>query len=326
VRDSGPDLDFAFRLADVADSVTRRHVGIPVMAETKPDGSPATAVDVGVEHALLAEVARLRARDGFLGEEVGARRSGEWSWIVDGIDGTAAFLLGRSEWATPIGYVHEDDPAVGVATAPALEKRWWATAGGGAWAGPLRGWASPSRANSGSHAAARAGHDPAKRIAVSQRTRSSTALVEAWISPYRATPERLAAKARLADRFRSGGDLPWATPRPADQRPSWNSGHPGGALLVAAGLLDGFVMFAGGPWDHAATALIVEEAGGRFSDADGRHRIGADTAVFSNGRFHDEILAALATDQIRSSPCAEWNRSAHREATVLRAPQSQPQT
>jgi hypothetical protein len=45
-------------------------------------------------------------------------------------------------------------------------------------------------------------------------------------------------------------------------RPSWGSGHPNGALLVAAGFLDLFILLGGGPWDHAAAAAIVEQAGG----------------------------------------------------------------
>jgi histidinol-phosphatase len=64
-------------------------------------------------------------------------------------------------------------------------------------------------------------------------------------------------------------------------------------LLVAAGVLDGVVLFGGGPWDHAAMAVIVQEAGGRFTDLSGAQRIDTGGAVFSNGRVHGDLIATL---------------------------------
>jgi histidinol-phosphatase len=66
------------------------------------------------------------------------------------------------------------------------------------------------------------------------------------------------------------------------------------AVLVAEGAVDLGLQLGGGPWDYAALALIVEEAGGRFSDLDGRVRIdGGGPRVFSNGLVHDAALARL---------------------------------
>src|SRR5262249_35497037 len=100
------DLEVALRLADAADAIARHFVGTPPASQQKPDGSPVTDVDVAVERALLAIVQRDLPGDSFLGEEVGARDSGPDSgdrrWIVDGIDGTSAFVVGRAEWATLI--------------------------------------------------------------------------------------------------------------------------------------------------------------------------------------------------------------------------------
>ena len=62
---------------------------------------------------------------------------------------------------------------------------------------------------------------------------------------------------------------------------------------MATGELDAFVLIGGGAWDHAAVAAIVEEAGGRFSAADGSPRIDAASAVFTNGRIHEAVLEAL---------------------------------
>jgi histidinol-phosphatase len=67
-------------------------------------------------------------------------------------------------------------------------------------------------------------------------------------------------------------------------------------MLIAEGCVDGAVDGPGvGEWDLAATQVIVEEAGGRFSDQNGERRIDSGTAVASNGLIHDELLAAFAT-------------------------------
>jgi histidinol-phosphatase len=65
-------------------------------------------------------------------------------------------------------------------------------------------------------------------------------------------------------------------------------------LLVATGALDGVVLFGGGPWDHAALAVIVEESGGRFSDLRGERRVDTGGAIFSNGHIHSALLVAIA--------------------------------
>jgi histidinol-phosphatase len=66
--------------------------------------------------------------------------------------------------------------------------------------------------------------------------------------------------------------------------------HP--ALEVAAGRADLCVFFMAGPWDLAAPALVVEEAGGRFSDLAGGRTL-TNGAVFSNNRLHDAALKLL---------------------------------
>jgi histidinol-phosphatase len=70
-------------------------------------------------------------------------------------------------------------------------------------------------------------------------------------------------------------------------------GH--GFLAVAAGEADVALSGGGYAWDYAAPKLIVEEAGGRFSDLAGRSRIDSRNAVVTNGLLHDEVLAAAAS-------------------------------
>src|SRR3954451_15241165 len=123
------DLQFAHALADLADGLTRPLINGEVESRLKPDGSPVTAVDEAVEQRLLRHVVRERPADGWLSEELGGARTGVVRWIVDGIDGTAAFVQGRPEWATLIAFEDDAGIAVGVATAPALRRRWWAERG-----------------------------------------------------------------------------------------------------------------------------------------------------------------------------------------------------
>jgi histidinol-phosphatase len=272
------DLAFALRLADAADAIAAPHVGRPVEAVSTHGGHPVTATDEAIDRTLAGIVALERPHDGYLGEEVGEVAGGERRWIVDGIDGTAAFVLGRPEWATLIGYETRQGLVVGLATAPALQRRWWASAGNGAWTAP-HGAAGPGQAT---------------RLAVSVTRELVDARVEVW-APSSQRGQSLGD--RLAVVCRCAGDLPWATPRPPGQRPSWNSRHPGGGLLVAAGLLDAFVMVGGGPWDHAATAAIVQEAGGRFTDLAGEHRIDTGHALFSNGHVHEAVLDIVRFDR-----------------------------
>jgi histidinol-phosphatase len=76
-----------------------------------------------------------------------------------------------------------------------------------------------------------------------------------------------------------------------------DQGH--GFLTVAAGLADVALGSGGHAWDYAAAKVIVEEAGGRFTDLRGGERIDARDAIVTNGRLHDEVLAALGIAQPR---------------------------
>jgi histidinol-phosphatase len=130
-----PDLSLALRLADDADAISLARFGaLDLRVETKPDLTPVTDADRAVESALLEVLGRERPDDAVLGEEHGVRPgpSGR-RWIVDPIDGTRNFLRGIPIWATLIALEQDGGPAVGVASAPALGRRWWARLGDGAF-------------------------------------------------------------------------------------------------------------------------------------------------------------------------------------------------
>ncbi len=252
------DLALALRLADVADAIAVRDFTGEALAFTeKSDGSPVTATDPEIEAALRTIVAEERPADGFLGEEVGSSGGGGRRWIVDGIDGTIEFVAGRRGWATEIALEVDGRIVVGVSTSPALPLRTWASAGGGAFGSAGDG---PVRARRVSSTASLDG------------ARCSTiAPVDLLGGPERALADRIVARGRYVEPVRHC------------------------AVIVAEGEADLGLQLWGGPWDYAALAVIVEEAGGRFSDLDGRVRVeGGGPRLFSNGVLHDAALEALA--------------------------------
>jgi histidinol-phosphatase len=242
-----PDLELAFRLADAADAISLPYFrsGLPI--ETKADLTPVTEADRAVETELRGLLAAERPDEAVLGEEQGVSSAGgERRWILDPIDGTRSYARGIPTWATLVALEELGDVSLGVVSAPALGRRWWAERGAGAFAN-------------------------GERMSVSTVARVEDAVL---CLPLDTRLSEIAARAWHA---RGLGDF-------------W--GH----MLVAEGAVDGTVDGAIGlaEWDLAAVQVIVEEAGGRFSDVSGTRRIDSGTAVTSNGLLHDELLAALS--------------------------------
>jgi histidinol-phosphatase len=127
------DLDFALALADLADSLSLpRFRAEDLHVETKPDLTPVTDADRAVERALRERIGAERPGDAVVGEEEGADE-GAVRWVLDPIDGTRNFARGMPVWATLIALEREGEFTCGVASAPALGRRWWAARGEGAW-------------------------------------------------------------------------------------------------------------------------------------------------------------------------------------------------
>jgi histidinol-phosphatase len=257
-HDLSDDLALALRLADAADELTAAaFTGAAVPHELKADGSPVSATDVAVERRISEIVAAERPADGVLGEEVGESGPTGRRWILDGIDGTVLFVAGVPGWATQIALEVDGDPVVGVTTSGGDGQRWWAARGAGAWH-TARGDGRPTR------------------LAVSDRDELAGGRFS-LIPPLAVLgPERRPLVADLGDQA--------AYVPPVEH----------GALMVADGRVEACVQLGGGPWDFAALAVVVEEAGGRFSDRHGRRDIyGGGPGLFSNGRVHDAVLASL---------------------------------
>jgi histidinol-phosphatase len=239
------DLELAIRLADAADVISLRafRTGLPV--EVKPDLTPVTEADRAVEAELRRLLGETRPDDSILGEELGATGSSSRRWIVDPIDGTRNFVRGIPVWATLVALEDAGEVRAGVVSAPALDRRWWAERGEGAFAA-------------------------GERIQASGVARVEDAVLSFALD--QALPEI----AGRAWHVRGLGDF-WA--------------H----MLVAEGAVDGAVDAVGvNEWDLAAVQVIVEEAGGRFSDFAGERRLDSGSAVTSNALLHDDLLAAVA--------------------------------
>ena len=256
-RDLRSDLDLALAIADAADAVSlpfyeRRTFTL----SHKSDHSEVTEADRDTESTIVGRLRIERPDDGVFGEEHGhaGRQDSEFTWVVDPIDGTSNFVRGVPVWATLIALVHHElGPVVGVVSAPAMNRRWWAARGLGSFA-------------------------LGRRISVSD----VSSIADSQLSvTFNSGWDRLGLTPRLvqlqqsAHRTRGYGDF-WQHMLVAE-----------GAVDIAVDAV-GLA-----PYDNAAVQIVVDEAGGRHTDRFGRRDYRADTAVSTNGRLHHEVITIL---------------------------------
>lgn len=271
------DLALAHRLADAADAIALRHfTAEDTTWRTKDDGSPVSAADEHIELALRAVIQHERPTDAVQGEEFGASGAGSRRWIIDAIDGTASFLAREPEFSTLIALEELGAISLGLVSAPALQRRWWAQRPTGAWT------------RSSSDAA------PAEPLMINGAKNLSEASVGIWPPPARLTRQHVALAVRVATAARSTRPtLDWADAAPPLEeirKPSTGTGTCHGALLVATGQLDAFLLLGAGPWDIAPLIPIVEEAGGTYDDLTMDPSAGTVSALFANPALRHELL------------------------------------
>ena len=231
------DLRLAHVLADSVDGLTmERFLADDLVVDTKPDLTPVSDADRAAEQVIRSQLQRTRPRDAVVGEEFEPTGHGPRRWVVDPIDGTKNYVRGVPVWATLIALVVDEEPVLGLVSAPALGRRWWAAGGSGRLD---RAGACPPRAGSGS-----------PRSPTSSDASLSYSDVEEW------------AEQRAGRRVRRAG--PAAAGGPAAYGDFWSY------MLVAEGAVD----IACEPdlklHDMAALVPVVTEAGGRFTSLDGR--------------------------------------------------------
>jgi histidinol-phosphatase len=253
------DLSLALALADAADEVTMaRFLARDLVVETKPDATPVTDADRAVERAVRELLGQRRPGDAVVGEEYGASGAGPRRWVVDPVDGTKNFVRGVPVWATLIALMEADEVYVGVVSAPALGRRWWASRGQGAWTSLFGGQPRRLRVSA---------------VGELGDASFSYSSLHGWPSAGRAGLLELEA---VAWRTRAYGDF-------------WQY------ALVAEGAVDATAEPEVSLWDLAPLAVLVEEAGGRFTDLSGRRGPAGGSGLASNGLLHDELLHLLGT-------------------------------
>jgi histidinol-phosphatase len=264
------DLELAHLLADAADAITLpAYTRTGLSVSTKSDGSVVTEADLATEteiRRLLTEYAPL---DGVIGEEHGVSGGDTRRWYVDPIDGTSSFVAGRPEWATMVALEEGPRLLAAAISSPALGRRWYAASGDGAWASGDGG-----------------------RMRVSRVAVPELARVSAWPPPFRQKPRW----STVVEGFVRQVELAGAAVKGLRHKPTRDTGFPNAGVLLAAGGLEGFLLCGGGPWDLAPLVLLVEEAGGMFSDLDGGRRLDTGAGLFSNALLHDTLLGWVVSN------------------------------
>jgi histidinol-phosphatase len=254
------DLDLALALADVSDVITMdRFLAEDLVVDTKPDLTPVTEADRAVEETIRKRLAELHPGDAILGEEFGQSEAGSGTrrWIVDPIDGTKNYVRGVPVWATLLALQEGNDLVVGVVSAPALGRRWWAARGEGAYVDDRLRGGGP------------------RRIGVSAvRTLADAQLCFSGLEDWKDGGAALIRLAQSCWRSRGYGDF-WPY------------------TLLAEGAVDLTCEPVVELWDLAAPRIIVEEAGGRFTDLGGVPTAAGGDALATNGVLHDAALAIV---------------------------------
>jgi histidinol-phosphatase len=255
------DLALAIELADLADSITlARFRAADLVVETKPDLTPVTEADTAVERAVRARLAELRPGDAVVGEEYGdtGGSDGGRRWIIDPIDGTKNYVRGIPVWGTLLALHEGDQATIGVVSAPALNRRWWASAGAGAFAAD------------GLSEAPRRLHVSAVRAL--EDAQLCVSGFDGWEEQGRI--EALLDLARQCWRTRGFGDF-------------WTY------MMIAEGVAEIGCEPVVSLWDLAAPQVIVEEAGGTFTDLAGVRTAAGGDALATNGPLHEQALALV---------------------------------
>lgn len=256
-----PDIDarleLALTAAREAGGITLEYFRREDLAvERKGDDSPITAADRGAEEHLRQRISEAFEGDGILGEEFPEQPgTSGYRWILDPIDGTKSFIHGVPLYGTLVGIEHDGEPAAGVILIPALDECVYAASGQGAWYV--------------------AGGKPPRPARVSDCPRLGDGLfLTSEVTNFdeagrRDAYQRLEAAARLT---RTWGDCY-------------------GYLMVATGRAEVMVDPVVNVWDVAAVMPVIEEAGGRFSDWQGRRTIHSGQCLATTPQLLDEVLA-----------------------------------
>jgi histidinol-phosphatase len=257
-EDLRDDLELALRLADAADAASMsRFDAADLDVRTKADATHVTEADLATERAIRSALETARPDDSVFGEEYGVSGESRRQWIIDPIDGTANYLKGIPMWTTLIALTVDGVPRVGVASQPAIGRRWWAATGLGAWTNTQSG--AP------------------RRLAVS----SVDSVAESSVSFQSIAQWRDAGRMDALERLTS------AVWRDRGYGDAWPY------MLLAEGRLELVAEFGVREYDIAALVPIITEAGGRLTSFDGRDSVSERSSLATNRVLHDSYLRLL---------------------------------
>ena len=260
-------VEKALGWCDAADEISLRHFRQNPVTKRKPDRSFVTEADTAVERLLRERIADAFPDHGVVGEEFGDDGVGaSVRWVVDPIDGTHNYLRGVPVWGTLLGVERDGELQAGVISAPALGGRWHAWRGGGAWG-----------AEPGSSLRRLSVSGVADLREASISTSSVAELSASGVAP------GYGALTSAVWRDRGYGDF-WAY------------------TLVAGGHLDAMFELGLSIWDAAAPLVLVEEAGGRVTDFEGRRIFDGGSTLASNGVLHEAVRSMLVTTPAGGKP------------------------
>jgi histidinol-phosphatase len=244
---------------DEADELARAAFRRDLRISTKPDRTFVTEADQAIEQAIRARIHAAWPDHGLVGEEYGTEAGdARTRWYIDPIDGTHNFIRGVPLFGTLLGVERDGELQAAVISAPVLHGRWWARRGGGAWARSI--------------------DDEAPR------------------------PIRVSSVAALGDAqllygsghdIETSGDAPGFRSLVGDVWRERGFGDFWGYTLLAEGAAEAMVEVGLSSWDAAAPTVLIEEAGGRVTDFDGRRAIDSGTFLATNGLLHDEVRTRL---------------------------------
>jgi len=249
------DLELALEMAAVADQLAMsRYRALDLSVETKPDFTPVTEADRAVETSLRQLLAAARPTDGVIGEEFpNTNETASRTWIIDPIDATKNYVRGVPVWATLIALAVDGKPQVGVVSAPAMGRRWWASPEDGAFTQDVDG--------------------SIRMINVSAvRDLSDASFSFSDSVGWEALGSNVLSRVTSSVwRSRGYGDF-------------WSH------LLVAEGAVDIAIEPELQSYDMAAFVAVVQAAGGSVTGASGQDPLVAGHAITTNTLLHEAVL------------------------------------
>lgn len=267
-------LQFALELAISAGGATLPFFRTgQLQVERKRDKSPVTAADKAAEQLAREKISSSYPGDSILGEEFGViAGESEYEWIIDPIDGTKSFISGVPLYSTLVGMTVSGVPTIGVIYIPILGEIVVAAKGLGAWYGAM-----PLPGTSASNSSSSDGVVELTRCHVSKQSQLEDGLlVTSQVDNFEHRNALTAYKALEEKAYVTR---------------TWGDGY--GYLLVATGRAEVMVDPIVNPWDVAAVAPVIQEAGGKFTTWSGEYNIRVPHCLGSNGLVHEQVLAEL---------------------------------